>query len=160
LEKLAYEYGSDKSRDDHAYTNVYQMIFDPIRFKIRNITEIGVAAGQSLQIWHKYFPNTEIHGFDPYPMESVQRVVESLGDRLHFHRDNMLEEPDAPHPSFLDKESMDIIIEDSTHDPHHQEIFLRKLWPVVQAGTLLIALFLCIFILRPILLFVSPFMLL
>ena len=81
LEDLMYHYGSDKSKDDHAYTNLYKMIFTPIRHNVRNLTEIGVAAGQSLQTWYRFFPNADIHGFDPTISLSVQENLNKLKPR-------------------------------------------------------------------------------
>ena len=57
LEELAYYYGTDKSHDDHKYTDCYAALFDPIRHSARNITEIGLAQGQSLQVWHGLLPS-------------------------------------------------------------------------------------------------------
>ena len=37
--------GTDKRRDEHAYVSVYEMLWDPIRFWMRNVTEVGVHFG-------------------------------------------------------------------------------------------------------------------
>ena len=41
LEYLAFKYGTDKSKDDHGYTNMYMNLFDHRRKNIFNMTEIG-----------------------------------------------------------------------------------------------------------------------
>ena len=45
LEALAFKYGTDKSKDDHKYVDVYESLFQSKRRHIKNITEIGVSAG-------------------------------------------------------------------------------------------------------------------
>ena len=50
LEEIAYKYGTDKSKGDHKYVDLYMMLFDPIRTRVRNVTEVGVAHGQSLRV--------------------------------------------------------------------------------------------------------------
>jgi hypothetical protein len=55
VEELMYTYKSDKSRDDHSYVKLYNMIFANIRHSITNITEIGISHGQSIQAWFRYF---------------------------------------------------------------------------------------------------------
>jgi hypothetical protein len=40
LEKLAYKYGTDKSHDDHKYVDVYNMLFQHVRHKVKNMTEV------------------------------------------------------------------------------------------------------------------------
>ena len=62
LEELAYRFGTDKSHDDHKYTDLYSMLLDPIRDRVQNMTEIGVAAAQSLEMWHTYFPHALVWG--------------------------------------------------------------------------------------------------
>ena len=42
LEKLAYKFGTDKSRTKHLYTKWYYHYFSPIRHKKMNVLEIGV----------------------------------------------------------------------------------------------------------------------
>ncbi len=42
LDDLANATGTDKRRDEHAYVSVYEMLWDPIRFWMRNVTEVGV----------------------------------------------------------------------------------------------------------------------
>ena len=64
LETLAYHFGTDKSHDDHKYTDVYSMLFESLRNTAQNVTEIGIAAGQSLWMWHDYFPYANLWGID------------------------------------------------------------------------------------------------
>ena len=44
--------------------DVYESLFGPLRFHVRNVTEIGIALGQGLQVWHDYFVNAQIWGVD------------------------------------------------------------------------------------------------
>ena len=91
VEELMYKYKSDKSRDDHGYTKLYHMIFGPIRHSVLNITEVGIAAGQSIQAWYRYFPNAEIHAFDISWNVTVEENLSFLKDRVKTHIYNVLE---------------------------------------------------------------------
>ena len=64
LEYLAFKFGTDKSKDDHKYTDLYGTIYHQGRSKVKNVLEVGVAAGQSIQVWHEFFPNANIYGID------------------------------------------------------------------------------------------------
>ena len=64
LEEIAYKYGTDKAKDDHKFVDLYMSLFDPIRLKVRNVTEIGIASGQSLQMWIDYFSEAHVWGID------------------------------------------------------------------------------------------------
>ena len=137
VEDLMYKYKSDKSRDDHGYTKLYHMLFSPIRHSVKNITEIGIAAGQSLQAWYRYFPNAEIHAFDVHWMDDKVRLnMERLKPRMHPHIVNILDDKQTSslaHLGFVN-ESMDIIIEDGPHDVSSQQMFLIKLFPLLKPG--------------------------
>lgn len=77
--------GTDKARDDHKYTDLYSAIFDPIRDKVANITEIGVAQGQSLQVWHDYFEKAHIWGVDIHRgVINHAREMFQLQPRVHL----------------------------------------------------------------------------
>ena len=64
LETLGYHFGTDKSHDDHKYTDLYGMLFAPLRRTARNITEIGIATGQSMWLWNDYFSEAHVWGID------------------------------------------------------------------------------------------------
>ena len=74
--------GTDKSRDDHKYTDLYAMLLDPIRDQVRNMTEVGIFMGQSLQVWSDFFPNAHLYGIDIWIREVVRR---NLANRSRVH---------------------------------------------------------------------------
>lgn len=135
VEQLMYKYMSDKSRDDHSYVKLYNMIFANIRHSVTNMTEIGISNGQSIQAWFRYFPNADIHAFDIYqPKDIVKDNLEHLKHRVHAHIVDILQSNiTMPDLGFV-PESMDIIIDDGPHSASSQEIFLQKLFPCVKPG--------------------------
>jgi len=141
IEKLMYEYGSDKSRDDHDYTSVYKMIFGPIRFDVTRVMELGISMGQSLQAWNDYFPNAEVIGIDHTILSVVRKNLDKI-KRLKYYTvpteegflsDNFTVKSIG---DFLDVKlnSFDIIIDDGPHDDWKQEIHMTKLFPFVKPG--------------------------
>jgi hypothetical protein len=134
VEELMYKYKSDKSRDDHSYVKFYNMIFANIRHAITNITEIGISHGQSIQAWYRYFPNSEIHGFDVTIKDVVKNNLEQLQPRVHTHIVNILDSKVTMADIGFLPESMDIIIDDGPHTVSSQEGFLQKLFPCLKPG--------------------------
>lgn len=133
LEYLAYKYGTDKSHDDHKYTDFYSSLFMHIRHSIRNMTEIGVAAGQSLQCWYDYFPNSEIYGFDISLDAKVKENLLKL-DRVRLYVVDVTKPGEVEKLGFGNN-TMDIIIDDAGgHTRDLQEKLLAKMWPFVKVG--------------------------
>lgn len=137
LEELAFYYGTDKSHDDHKYVDLYSTLFDPIKHKIRNVTEIGLAQGQSLQVWHDYFAQAHIWGVDIHPAVIGHARALFKGDpRMHILMANSRSQ--AITRLGLSLESMDVIIDDGDHYPVVMQKTLIKWWPYVRKGGLYI----------------------
>ena len=75
--------GSDKLVV-HNYPVAYEEMFEPIRNKVQNVLEVGVAGGWSLKIWEEYFPNATIHGVDIDPDTFQDHIAESDRIKMDF----------------------------------------------------------------------------
>ena len=134
LEDLAYYYGTDKSRDDHKYTALYSTLFEPIRHTALNVTEVGIATGQSLQMWHDYFDQAHIWGID----SRIQRVAGAVltlpewADRVHILKGDSRTATGIA--LRLANESMDVIIDDGDHAGRSNELTMLALWRTLRPG--------------------------
>lgn len=136
LEELMYKFGTDKSRDDHKYSDVMAMIFEPIRSIVRNVMELGVATGQGVKVWHDYFDLATIHGLDTFDIFGSKEQVDSeLADfpraRLYLANSQSGASVDA---LGIAPESLDVIIDDADHHWECQERTLLVLWPFLRPG--------------------------
>ena len=132
LEELAYNYGTDKSHDDHKYVDLYASLFDPIRETVLNVTEIGVSAGQSMLMWHDYFTRATIHGVDIVVYASTRKHMASL-PRAKLYKLGSTNTLKLERLG-LAPASMDIILDDGDHFPLSQMHTLSLWWPFVRAG--------------------------
>ena len=132
LEELAFFYGTDKGHDDHKYTDLYHALFEPRRDRVTNITEIGIALGQSLQVWHDYFERAHVWGVDIHPkVISHARRMFSDKPRVHILHANS-KSPQQVEALGLAPSSMDIIIDDGDHYPPVMEKTLHRWWPYLR----------------------------
>ena len=92
------------------------MLFDAIRHRIYNLTEVGVLYGKSLPVWHGYFPFAQIWALDVKLNDRAKEAAEQLGSRIHLHTANA-HDPSSPERLGFVAESMDIIIDDGDHSP-------------------------------------------
>ena len=134
LEALAYKYGTDKSKDDHKYVDLYESLFQSKRRHIKNMTEIGVSAGQSLQMWDDYFPDAEIHGIDILIDDKVRSNLNNR-KRIHLYQSDGTVESDVEKLKFYSS-TMDVIIEDGPHTRESQEKFLKLFWKFLKPNGL------------------------
>lgn len=130
-----YRYNTDKSRDDHKYSDLYSMLFDPVRHEVQNVTELGVMSGQSMKVWHEYFPNASVFGLDVFLYFDLARVQAALAPfkRVRLFRADSRRESDVL-PLGLAPGSMDLVIDDASHSLACQEKTLQVMWRFVRVG--------------------------
>jgi hypothetical protein len=136
---------SDKGIPGHGYARVYHALFNQKRNDVRNFCEIGLLRNKllhlqegtrgersyeelpSLDVWHQYFPNAQIIGFDikafEQPISDYQTVIQ--GDQKE--RTDLKKITDtSPKP--------DIIVDDGLHASRHQQISFSYLFDSLQPG--------------------------
>jgi hypothetical protein len=91
------------------------------------VLEIGVMRGGSLQLWKNYFgPGSSLHGVDINPrckQYEEESVMVHIGDQ--GNEDFLRELGDEYGP-------FDVVIDDGSHQVHHQKITLEALWPYIK----------------------------
>lgn len=135
LDKVAIgsNFATDKSKYGHNYNKVYSKYFDEFRDDPIKILEIGVAAGQSAQMWAKYFSNGTVvsidHDISNYEYPPNDRIVILQVDQ----RDkDALENINQQYGPF------DIIIDDGSHIDEYTKISFDILFPLLKSGGLYI----------------------
>jgi hypothetical protein len=146
LTALADRYGSDKGSTKHRYTELYHMLFHPLRDRAINFLEMGLLIGgpehgasadretkdlPSIRMWLEFFPKAKIHGLD------VSDFSWFRDDRFTFHRCDMdlrtnIDAAAAAMPA------LDVILDDASHASHHQQNAFLSLWPQLRPGGLYI----------------------
>tara|TARA_R110000772_G_scaffold182578_3_gene293835 strand:+ start:149 stop:727 length:579 start_codon:yes stop_codon:yes gene_type:complete len=105
----------------HTYIPEYERLFTPFRDKKINILEIGIAYGESLELWYKYFNNAKVFGADIHDIEIFSDKFYPGGYKNDERFTIWIS--DATKPEFLDvigDTKFDIIIDDGSHQLHDQ----------------------------------------
>lgn len=98
--------GNDKG-SIHTYLETYDRLFEPFRSGC-TMLEIGLASGDSLKLWDRYFENSIIFGVD----------LAIVFERPQYRNIVTLIEADATTPKFdftVRNNHFDIIIDDASH---------------------------------------------
>jgi hypothetical protein len=150
LTALANSAGTDKGTVTglgHGYSLVYDLLFAGRRLEPLNICEIGLCIGgpevttgsidrsvtdaPSMRMWHEYFPNAKLYGVDISDFSELQT------ERFKFVR------ADCGDAAQLQKVvdlgvAFDVVIDDGSHAPFHQQRAFLSLFPAVKPGGLFI----------------------
>ena len=101
----------------HTYIEEYDKLFTPFRDKPINFLEIGIAYGESLEMWHEYFDNAQIYGADIRELEIYSDHFKPGGYRDDARFKILI--GDATKKEFLSNFpkdlKFDIIIDDGSH---------------------------------------------
>lgn len=100
------------------YFPIYEKHFAKYRGKRLRLLELGVDHGGSLQMWKKYFgPGADIIGIDRNP-----QCVGYSEEQITVY------EADQCDAGIVTLGPFDIVIDDGSHDPRHQEQSFANLW--------------------------------
>jgi hypothetical protein len=146
LTDLADRYGSDKGSSKHRYTELYNMLFLPLRERPLTFLEMGLQIGgpelgagadrattdlPSVRMWLEYFPAATVIGLD------VSDFGWFAHDRFRFVRCDM-DDRAALDAAAAAMPPLDIAIDDASHASHHQQNAFLALFPRVRPGGLYI----------------------
>lgn len=149
LTLLADRFGSDKGSGKHRYTELYHMLFHPLREREVVLMELGlmiggpghgidanraVSAPPSVAMWLEYFPRGEVIGLDASDFSAHQ------SERFRFIRCDMDDRSaiDRAAAELAGDGAPDIIIDDASHASRHQQDGFLALFPALKSGGLYI----------------------
>lgn len=114
------------------YLDAYDRHLARYRGQAVRLLEIGVSHGGSLQLWRKYFgPEATIYGVD---IDQRCAVIDSDADIAV--RIGSQDDPDFLRSVVAEMGGVDIVIDDGSHLPRHQEVSFDALFPLLADGGL------------------------
>jgi hypothetical protein len=121
----------DKALNGHGYTRVYDALLAPWRKRPLTLLEIGVWQGASLRMWRAYFthPQARILGVDIDLSNYARRETDAFE----------VIQADASDPAHLAARvaplgPFDVVIDDGSHQWHHQRLTFGALWGALKPG--------------------------
>lgn len=148
LEEISLDLKLDKNiQVRHDYIPTYTHLFEPLRFRVKNILEIGIGVveeqqmphcqhfgyqtGNSLRCWREYFPNANVYGMDKYETQIQEdRITTFVGDQF--------DSQDLHRICKTINNPLDIIIDDGSHLMEHQAFTFIHLSPFLSKNGLYI----------------------
>lgn len=128
LERIALNYGTDKSSEIHNYCEKYANYLPFERYDEMTIMEIGVLDGQSLKTWRDYFYRSDIIGIDINP-ECKQYENDKIRVEIGSQDDGEFLQ------SVKDKYGpFDMILDDGSHINNHVIFSFEHLFDSIKSG--------------------------
>ncbi len=146
LTDLADRYGSDKGSTKHRYTELYHMLFAPLRNRKLTFMEMGLLIGgpehgvdadrktedlPSIRMWLEYFTKAQIIGLDISDFSWFEH------QRFQFLRCDMDARENIVQAT-KGVDAFDVILDDASHASHHQQNAFLELFPRLNSGGLYI----------------------
>lgn len=143
LDELANKHSTDKGTlyagsSKHGYAPIYDTYLKTWRNNPIRLLEVGVCmegtnGGHSIGMWMDYFPAAEIFTFDIVDMSNHPYIAEN--ERVNFFRGNQEVREDFE-KMYIEFGNIpfDFILEDGSHEHHHQMISFAALFPYVKSG--------------------------
>lgn len=131
LDELALKYGTDKSSQGHAYTQVYEHYFHHLKDLPIKFLEIGFYRGSSAHMWENYFSNAKLFFID-INQESYNYVNSLIRSSLYM----VNQEDPVALAAFASSvgSNFDIIIDDGGHSMNQQITSFKVLFPHIKHG--------------------------
>lgn len=127
--KYSVNRGTDKVVSRHAH--YYAETFSYLKDELTSLLEIGVNKGGSIRAWKDFFVNAEIYGIDSR-YSAIRRLGEEEEPRIHAVRINV--EDKEKLAAWAAGKEFDIVVDDGSHNNHHQIIAFETLWPCIKPG--------------------------
>jgi len=121
----------------HSYLSVYEELLQPKKYSAKNVLEVGIFNGGSIQLWKDYFPNAIIYGID---IENGERVClpHLFSDtRVVLYTDTDAYVSDTI-SQYFSEVSFDIIIDDGSHRLEHMKAFITLYIPLLSKDGIMI----------------------
>ena len=123
LHRLAREMGTDKH--EHQFTLFYGNLLDQFREQAFNLLEIGVFRGESLEMWHRYFPRATIFGADP---RADMRTRSSSNYTVLRYDQHVRSDVQA----LANHASWSVVLDDGSHKPSDQLLTFMNIFPLLR----------------------------
>lgn len=138
LNQIGLQHGTDKCSDGkgfgHGYCDIYERYLGHLKNEKLVILEIGIGGeehidrgGQSLRMWHDYFPQALIAGVDLYEKNLPPQA------RIHIYKGSQID-GDLLGKVVDDIGAPDIIIDDASHHNAFTPQTFNILWPRLKPG--------------------------
>lgn len=114
LTEISEKYSTDKK--EHGYLKYYEWHLPE---SVNKLLEIGCLRGESMRMWHEFYPEAELHTLDLF-----EEFKEPDYDWLITHKGN---QTDVNLMKQLAKYNFDVIIDDGSHNAQDQIISLEAM---------------------------------
>jgi len=132
----------DNSRTDkntiHSYLDLYQSLLFKKRYTAKNVLEVGILCGGSIQLWNDFFVNAQIYALDIIPIENIWEGIRNK-DRIKICASTDAYNAEFVIKEFVDKNiKFDFLLDDGPHSLESMQKFIELYTPLMTNDGILI----------------------
>lgn len=128
---------TDNNLHKHAYTAIYNLLFSNIKYKPIRLAEIGIYHNMSMCCWREFFPNATLYGLE-YNQDFINNALEHNLNNTFYSTIDVTNKQSIQTAFDKLENKMDIIIDDSTHQPPHQIDIIQTCLHYINSGGYLV----------------------
>ena len=137
LEQLVNNARTDKNTV-HSYLPLYQKLLEGKKETARNVLEVGIAAGGSIQLWNAFFTNATVHGVDVMHINNVWDYLKN-NKKIVLHTSIDAYNESMFNKTFLVRaEKFDVILDDGPHTLESMKQFIKLYCKILTDDGILI----------------------
>lgn len=122
--------GYTDKNTNHSYLPLYQQLLLPIKNTAKNILEVGVMEGGSIELWSKFFTNATVYGVDI--IDNVKIPLLKTNDKVKLFLNNNAYDLNFIKQNFIDNNiKFDFILDDGPHTLISMQQFIILYLPLL-----------------------------
>lgn len=123
LDRLGHQFWTDKNADNHDYLQYYERYLGYLQLYPITLLEIGVGTGNSIRMWHDYFPKAKIIGVDISP------PLNNFPHGMEVKDSGRIRIDICDIKNYDCQDELDVVIDDGSHIAEDIFIAMGRLWP-------------------------------
>jgi predicted methyltransferase len=131
LTDLADARGLDQGSAKHGFTELYQMLLNPLRGRAIHMGLLGLSEPAAVDMWLEYLTKAKLTGID------ADAFAGDRNERLKTIRATS-DSVETLERAAQNSDPFDVILDDASHASHHQQHAFSALFPKLKSGGLYI----------------------
>jgi cephalosporin hydroxylase len=123
----------------HSYFDTYEKLFENIQYNSKNVLEVGIYWGGSIQLWRDYFINAHIYAVDICHIDFIKKDTIKNDHHITLFTNTNGYDDEFIKTNFINKDiKFDMILDDGPHSLQSNIDFIVKYAPLLTENGIMV----------------------